>query len=98
MVDVWNGTDWENLFDDLNANWNNISIADYLTSSTFTIRFRDSNTTGDSSIHDTWEIDVALIHIWNEGEVYKLDLEVQFEEPLYADEYFEDLGRSAGAV
>ncbi len=97
LVDAWNGTDWENLFDDLDANWNNVSIADYLTSSTFTIRFRDDNTTEDSSIHDTWEIDVALIHIWNEDEVYKLDLEVQFEEPLFADEYFEKLCIKTGA-
>ncbi|MFX1519738.1 MAG: hypothetical protein ACFFCD_07450 [Promethearchaeota archaeon] len=79
LVDVWNGTGWENLFDDLTANsWNNISITDYLISSTFTIRFRDGTPSLDSSTQDTWEIDVALIHVWNEETVYKLDLEVQW--------------------
>ena len=74
-VDVWNGTGWENVFTDLTSGWNNISITKWLTASTFTIRFSDGNTTGDST-PETWQIDIALIHIWNDN--YMLDLEVQW--------------------
>jgi len=76
-VDVWNGTSWENVFTDLTSGWNNISITKWLTASTFTIRFRDGTTTGDTT-PETWQIDVALIHIWNEVDNYKVDLEVQW--------------------
>ncbi len=77
-VDVWNGTDWENVFNDLSTGWNNASITDWLTTSNFTIRFKGGNETGDPS-QDTWQIDVALIHIWYEGGVsYEFDLEVQW--------------------
>jgi hypothetical protein len=77
-VDVWTGSGWETVFTDLSPGWNNVSITDWLTSSTFTIRFRDGTTVGDAS-PDTWQIDVALIHVWNEGDDnYELDLEVQW--------------------
>jgi hypothetical protein len=98
LVDAWNGTGWENLYADLSADsWNNISITDYLISSTFTIRFRDGNTTGDSSTQDMWEIEVALIHVWNEGSVYKLDLEVQWTSAEYGD-YYEELCIKTGTT
>jgi hypothetical protein len=76
-VDVWNGTGWETVFTDLSSGWNNVSITEWLTTSTFTIRFRDGIEAGDAS-PDTWQIDIALIHVWNEGENYVLDLEVQW--------------------
>ena len=82
-VDVWNGTGWENLFSDLSAGWNNASITDWLTISNFTIRFKGGNETGDPTQH-TWQIDVALIHIWHEGgESYEFDLEVQWTSAGY---------------
>uniref|UniRef100_UPI00257D5BC7 hypothetical protein n=1 Tax=Candidatus Borrarchaeum sp. TaxID=2846742 RepID=UPI00257D5BC7 len=91
LVDAWNGTGWVNLFGDLAADsWNNISITDYLISSTFIIRFRDGNPSGDSSTQDIWEIDAALIRVWNEDTVYNLDLEVQWTNADF-DEYFEEL-------
>jgi len=78
-VDVWNGSAWINVISDMNASaWNNVTITSHLTSSTFTIRFKGGTETGDPS-QDTWQIDVALIHIWDEGgEDYQLDLEVQW--------------------
>ncbi len=90
LVDVWTGSDWETVFTDLSPGWNNVSITDWLTSSTFTIRFRDGTEVGDAS-QDTWEIDVALIHVWNvQGDSYELDLEVQFTNVDY-DETYEEL-------
>ncbi len=64
MVDVWNGSDWENVFTDLNSGWNNISVSSYLDSSTFTIRFKGSMESGDT-VQDSWNIDVTLLHVWS---------------------------------
>jgi len=86
LVDVWNGTDWENLATDLIAGqWNNITITSYLDSNNFTIRYRDGTPSGDSLTQDTWLIDVTLIHVWNEEESYKLDLEVQWTNVDYSE-------------
>jgi len=76
-VDVWNVSEsrWDSLFNDLSAGWNNISVTDWLTSSTFTIRYQGATESSDSN-QDTWQIDVALIHVWDYN--YKLDLEVQW--------------------
>jgi hypothetical protein len=63
-VDVWN-FGWENLFADLNSGWNNVSITSYLDSSTFTIRFKGGNETGDTT-QDTWNIDAVLLHVWHD--------------------------------
>ena len=83
LVDVWNGTGWENVFTDLSSGWNNASITDWLTTSNFTIRFKGGNETGDT-VQDTWQIDVALIHIWHDGgENYEVDLEVQWTSADY---------------
>jgi hypothetical protein len=83
-VDVWNGTGWENVFNDLSIGWNNQSITDWLTSSDFTIRFKGGNETGDTD-QDTWQIDVAIIHTWHNGsENYELNLEVQWTSADYA--------------
>ena len=64
-VDYWNGLDWENLFTDLNSGWNNVSVSSYLTSSTFTIRFKGGMETDDTT-QDSWAIDAALLHVWEE--------------------------------
>ena len=48
-VDAWNGSSWTTLFTDLSTGWNNVTVSSYLTSSTFTIRFKGSNETGDTT-------------------------------------------------
>ncbi len=63
-VDAWNGSSWENLIDVLSPGWNNVTLTSYLTSSTFTIRFKGSIETNDS-IQDSWEIDATVIHVWS---------------------------------
>ena len=63
QVDVWNGSIWHNLFTDLSSGWNNVSVTDYLVSSTFTIRFKGGTEAGDTS-QDSWEIDCTLLHTW----------------------------------
>jgi hypothetical protein len=72
-VDVWNGVLWQNLFTDLASGWNNITVSSYLTSSTFTIRFKDGTESGDG-VQDSWYIDVTLLHVWSDGQA----LEVEF--------------------
>lgn len=64
QVDVWFENSWQNLISSLNTGWNNVSISSYLNSSNFTIRFKDQTVTGDET-QDSWEIDVALIHLWS---------------------------------
>ena len=63
-VDVWTGSSWQNLIPSLNRGWNNVTISDHLTSSTFTIRFKGNNETADVD-QERWLIDTALIHVWN---------------------------------
>jgi hypothetical protein len=62
-VDVWTGSAWQNLFTYLSSGWNNISVSSYLNSSTFTIRFKGNNETGDNT-QDSWSIDATLLHVW----------------------------------
>jgi hypothetical protein len=63
-IDVWSGSNWFTLINSLQPNqWNNASIKAYLTSNTFTIRFKGSTETNDSS-QDSWNIDVAILHVW----------------------------------
>ena len=66
-IDVWNGSSWQNVFTNLANGWNNISVSSYLTTSNFTIRFKGSNETNDSTQHN-WEIDATLLHVWTFGE------------------------------
>ncbi|MDH5780862.1 MAG: DUF2341 domain-containing protein, partial [Candidatus Bathyarchaeota archaeon] len=83
-VAVWNGTGWETVFTDLSSGWNNASITNWLTTSNFTIRFKGGTETSDTN-EETWQIDVALIHVWHDGgESYELDLEVQWTSADYA--------------
>ncbi len=68
-VDIWNISTslWDNKVIQLNENrWNNISISNWSTSSTFTLRYRAADETGDT-VQDTWEIDVALLHLSESG-------------------------------
>ena len=64
-VDVWNGSSWTNLFTDLSTGWNNVTVSSYLTSSTFTIRFKGSDETGDTT-QDSWNIDATLLNVWTD--------------------------------
>jgi hypothetical protein len=59
-VDVRNGSTWKNLFTDLTTGWNNISVIQYMSSPTFTIRFKGGTETNDPN-QDSWQIDSALL-------------------------------------
>jgi hypothetical protein len=64
-IEVWNGISWVGLFSDLQANsWNNISVETWLTSATFTIRFKGGLEVGDLAASQ-WSIDATLLHTWN---------------------------------
>jgi hypothetical protein len=68
-IDIWNTSTslWDNQVIQLTENaWNNISISNWSTSSTFTIRYRADDETEDA-VQNTWEIDVALLHLWEPG-------------------------------
>jgi hypothetical protein len=62
MVDVWNGVSWVNVasLTGLVNGWKNVSVTPYITSSTFTIRFRGSSD-GLDSVQDSWNIDAVLL-------------------------------------
>ncbi len=77
-VDVWTGSGWQNLFTDLANGWNNVSVSSYLTSSTFTIRYKGSSESGDK-IQDSFKIDASLLHIWSDGSSYDYILAVASE-------------------
>jgi hypothetical protein len=62
-VDVWDGATWQNLFTDLTNGWNNATVTSYLTSSTFTIRFKGSIETNDTT-QDSRNIEATLLHVW----------------------------------
>ena len=85
-VEVWNvsSSSWDTLFNDLSSNsWNNISIVDWLTDETFTIRFKGFTEASDTN-QDQWNIDTALIHTWSdESYGYELDLEVSWTSAVY---------------
>jgi hypothetical protein len=62
-VDVWTGSFWATVIDALQANaWNNVSVTAYLTSSTFTIRFKATDETNDLT-QSSWQIDCALLYM-----------------------------------
>jgi len=68
-VDVWNGSEWINVFPDLTpSSWNNVSVSPYLTSSNFTIRFKGGNEINDRT-QDSWNIDATLLHVWSSAEI-----------------------------
>mgnify|MGYP005831204779 CR=1 FL=1 len=63
QVDIWNGSTWNSVFTSLSNGWNNASVSAYLTSSTFTIRFKATNETSDTT-QNSWDIDAVLLHVW----------------------------------
>ena len=62
LVDVWHDGTWVNLgaLSGLINGWKNISVSAYIDSSVFTIRFRDSVSSSDSS-RTSWLIDAVLL-------------------------------------
>jgi hypothetical protein len=87
-VDVRSGSSWVTVISALQQNaWNNVSVPSYLTSATFTIRFKGSAETGDTT-QDSWQIDAVLVHTGTAPD-YELDLEVQWTNADYdeTDEY-----------
>ena len=75
-VQWWNSTSnsWLTIIASLSSNqWNNVSVVDYLTSATFTIRFVDGTKENDLS-QGTWQKDSCLLHTWILG--YNLNLRV----------------------
>ncbi len=73
-VDVWNGSAWNNVRDNLSSGWNNVSISSYLVSSNFTIRFKGGSEIGDL-VQDSWNIDVSLLHLWFSLDQYTAEVE-----------------------
>jgi hypothetical protein len=64
-LDVWTGSAWTNIANDLTgSSWNNFTIGTWLTSSVFTIRFRGDIETGDT-VQSSWAIDCTLLHTWD---------------------------------
>jgi hypothetical protein len=61
IVDVHTGSSWVTVINSLLANqWNNVSVAQYIDSPTFAIRFRDGSSSSDST-SDSWNIDAVLL-------------------------------------
>ncbi|RLC66535.1 MAG: hypothetical protein DRH97_06290, partial [Chloroflexi bacterium] len=61
-IECWDigGSQWVNLGNLTADSWNNFTITTYLTSTTFTVRFKGTNETSDSA-QDTWQIDASLL-------------------------------------
>ncbi|MHA2101226.1 MAG: hypothetical protein ACW99A_21395, partial [Candidatus Kariarchaeaceae archaeon] len=86
-VDIWDGGgSWISIIDELQANqWNNISIESYLTSPTFTIRFKGTEEQ-DDAIPDTWYIDLILIVISAENVAPSAENLTLSPDPLMSNE------------
>jgi hypothetical protein len=64
LIDVWHGGKWVLNVAELTGlvdGWKNISVTEYIESSTFRIRFRDSNNSSDPN-PDSWDIDAVLLN------------------------------------
>jgi hypothetical protein len=64
IIDVWHGGAWVLNVAELTGlvdGWKNVSITQYIESSTFKIRFRDSNNSSDPN-PDSWDIDAVLLN------------------------------------
>ncbi|MFC1487586.1 hypothetical protein ACFLRN_07880 [Thermoproteota archaeon] len=62
-IDAWNGSGWD-ILGNLTPGWNNMTATTYLTSSTFTIRFKGTTETNDTT-QDSWAIDSTLLNVWS---------------------------------
>jgi hypothetical protein len=81
-VDVRNGSTWNSLIT-LSPGWNNVTVASYLNSSTFTIRFKGATETSDPD-QNSWQIDAVLLNLSGTNpDTYVLDLEAQWVDIPY---------------
>lgn len=88
-VDIRSESSWVTIINPLLVSqWNNVSIGTYLTSETITFRFLGETETGDTT-QSSWQIDVAIIHVWSVGVNYELELEEQFTDVEYSRTYEE---------
>jgi len=79
-VDVWNGS-WTTIIPNLIADgWNNVSVVNYLTESTFTIRFKGTDESSDTA-QDQWNIDTTLLHTWDDDETPPMINDFDVEDP-----------------
>jgi hypothetical protein len=61
VVDVRTGSSWTTVINSLQPNtWNNVSVASYINSATFTIRFRGTTDASDP-VQDNWNIDTVFL-------------------------------------
>ena len=72
MVDAWDGDSWENVIPDLSLGWNNVSVSSYLVSSNFTLRFKGSIETYDSS-QSSWSVDATLLTLQSDRHVVEVE-------------------------
>ena len=71
ILDVWHGGSWNTVVNGLTANsWNNVSIAQYVDSSTLTIRFKGANDGPGDSVQDSWAIDAVLLRPESDQSLY----------------------------
>ncbi|MHA2276563.1 MAG: hypothetical protein ACXAC2_12380, partial [Candidatus Kariarchaeaceae archaeon] len=76
-VEYRDGSTWTQLFSDLSPNsWNNLTLTDILTTSSFTIRFVDGSKVSDST-SDSWEIDAVILNYDSQTIHYEIDWEHQ---------------------
>ena len=69
-VECWNqgSSQWVTLGNLTSNSWNNYTVGTYLTSSTFTVRFKGTYETGDPT-QDSWQIDASLIRLLGSGSI-----------------------------
>ena len=72
QVKVRSGSSWIWVMNLTASQWNNISVASYLTSDTFTIQFLGGTETSDVT-QDSWDIDVTLLHVWSDQYIMEVE-------------------------
>ncbi|MFW9837004.1 MAG: hypothetical protein ACFFE7_05760 [Candidatus Thorarchaeota archaeon] len=88
MVDVWDGVGWTNVIAALTAStWNNVSVSAYLSSSSFEIRFVDSDQANDGT-QNTWDIDAVLLHTWTPSYTPAIDQAPTLDNPTDTDNMY----------
>ncbi len=63
-VDYWDGDSWENLITDVTAGYNLVDVSGVLSGSSFTIRFTDTDDTGDNT-ENSWDIDAVYLNLFD---------------------------------
>ena len=63
-VDYWDGGAWMNLITDLSTGYNVVDVSGVLSGTSFTIRFTDTDDTGDNT-QNNWEIDALYLNLFD---------------------------------